>query len=243
MSTINSTPDSAAAVKISPYHAAYFAPDPQQYSHLTELGYNPEVAVLPDYCRVVFDCACLYGNTSLACMYGWDFSKATEFWNTGFSLTEEQREATLLGRRLYMIGLDGSKNAVDYSMRMNIIDQGIVQNFEHEPSFETLEALSKADVWVMQQCLSYMPFENLKTWMQAFLRDRTRPKRFIYDFNPYFDGRNMAPGVILDGVNGWKVTYEKYYAYRQKTEEEFASSQENGRDMCVHHYVVDFSPL
>jgi hypothetical protein len=230
--------------KVSPFQASYSGMDPTKY---IEVGrsqlYDPEPPVLPEYCRAVLDCAVLFGNSSLAAMLGWRFKQSCDFWEANRPLTDLQRESTVHGRRLKIFGLDSRPAAVEYSLKMNIVDEGIVQDFEKEMSPLTEAALEVADVWILQQCLSYMPFENLKTWMRAFLHDRTRPKRFIYDFNPFFDGRNMAPGVILDGVNGWKVTYEKYYAYRQKTDEEFADSQENGRGMCVHHYVVDFEPL
>eukprot|EP00428_Durinskia_dybowskii_P069454 CAMPEP_0170396040 /NCGR_PEP_ID=MMETSP0117_2-20130122/22101_1 /TAXON_ID=400756 /ORGANISM="Durinskia baltica, Strain CSIRO CS-38" /LENGTH=244 /DNA_ID=CAMNT_0010652393 /DNA_START=63 /DNA_END=797 /DNA_ORIENTATION=- len=230
--------------KISPCHDAYFAPDPKKYCDLQALSYSPMVAVLPDYCNTLFDCACLFGNTSLACMYGWDFARSCEYWAADKPLTDEEREKTLLGRRIHIIGLDGSPKAVEYSKRMNIIDQGIVQNFEHEMSAETGAGLEKADTWVMQQCLSYMPLDHLHTWMKAFLKDRSRPKRFIYDFNPYFDTtRDMTPQALLKDVPGWKLAFEKFYAYRQKTEEEYEVSKVNDRGMCVHHYVVDFEPL
>jgi hypothetical protein len=176
-------------------------------------------------------------------MYGWKFERSCEFWKRNCPLDESEREKTILGRRIHVIGVDGSSSAVEYSKRMNIIDQGIVQNFEHEMSPETDRALRVADVWVMQQCLSYMPLDNLKLWLRAFLHNRSRPKRFIYDFNPFFDSRDMTPPTLLQGVDGWALTSEKFYAYRQKTEEEYAQSQVNGRGMCVHHYVVDFKAL
>mmetsp|Transcript_106502 Transcript_106502/g.208828 ORF Transcript_106502/g.208828 Transcript_106502/m.208828 type:complete len:244 (-) Transcript_106502:206-937(-) len=230
--------------KVSPYNDAYYAPDPKQYSDLVKLSYNPEIALLPEYCHTVLDCACLYGNTSLAFMYGWDFKRSCEFWEAGNPLTAEERANTTIGRRINVIGLDGSENAVNYSKRMHIIDQGIVQNFEHAMSVETESALEKADTWVMQHCLSYMPLENLHIWLNAFLKDRSRPKRFIYDFNRYFDTtRDMTPKALLKDIPSWKLTTEKFYAYRQKTDEEFSISQENGRDMCVYHYVVDFEPV
>jgi len=229
--------------KISPCHAAYYASDPSQYCELVKLSYSPEVAVLPQYTQTVFDCACLYGNTSLALMYGWNFNRSVEYWKKGNPLTEDEKKATLLGHRIHIIGLDGSATAVEYSKNMNIIDEGIVQNFEHDMSPETKAGLEKSDVWVMQQCLSYMPMENLKIWLTAFLSDRSRPKRFIYDFNPYFDTRDMAPKMILEGFSDWEISMQKFYAYRQKTDEEYATSQENGRDMCVHHYVVDFAAI
>lgn len=229
--------------KVSPFHNAYFAPDPSDYSNLVGLHYSPELPDLPPYTRTVLDCACLYGNTSLACMYGWRFSESCTFWEKKVPLNDSDREATLLQRRLKIIGVDVSAEAVNYSRSMNIIDVGIVHNFEHAVSEVIKEALNEADVWVMQQCLSYMPLENLNEWIRSFLADRTRPKRFIYDFNPYFDKRDMSPGVLFAEHAGWSINTEKFYKYRDKTEAEFQESQENGRDMCVHHYVVDFSVL
>lgn len=241
--TIDASSATDANDKVSPFHDAYFAPDPTDYSRLVGLHYSPELPDLPPYTRTVLDCACLYGNTSLACMYGWRFTESCEFWKKNVPLTDREREATLLQKRLKVIGVDGSASALNYSQKMNIIDEAIVQNFEHQVLEATKEALNEADVWVMQNCLSYMPLENMKVCIASFLADRSRPKRFIYDFNPYFDKRVMAPALLFDGYSGWTVVVEKFRKYRDKTEAEFLDCQENGWDMCVHHYVVDFAAM
>lgn len=228
--------------KVSPFQDAYFGFDPTDYMAVGKpQGYNPEPPILPNYCNTVLDCAVLFGNSSLAAMYGWRFPRSCEFWERKCPLTDEERKATLLNKRIKMIGLDGIQAAIDYSKRMNIIDEGIVQNFEHPIADATKMALEEADVWILQQCLSYMPFDNLKVWIEAFTKDRSRPKRFIYDFNPFFDKRDMSPGNLFKDVKDWSVSTEKFYKYRNKTEAEFQESQENGRDMCVIHYVVDFA--
>jgi hypothetical protein len=237
-------PDSSSQEKISPFQASYFASDPTKYIDVGKPRfYDPEPPALPEYCKTVLDCAVLFGNSSLAAMYGWRFPKSCEFWEAGVPLSESDRAKTLLNRKLKMIGLDSRQAALDYSLKMNIVDQGVLQNFEKEMSPETVAALQEADVWILQQCLSYMPLDNLKLWLHAFLHDRSRPKRFVYDFNPFFDSRDMTPHTLLQGVEGWALTAEKFYAYRQKTEEEYAQSQVNGHGMCVHHYVVDFKAL
>eukprot|EP00401_Gymnodinium_catenatum_P083453 CAMPEP_0117477994 /NCGR_PEP_ID=MMETSP0784-20121206/11113_1 /TAXON_ID=39447 /ORGANISM="" /LENGTH=92 /DNA_ID=CAMNT_0005272321 /DNA_START=94 /DNA_END=372 /DNA_ORIENTATION=+ len=90
-----------------------------------------------------------------------------------------------------------------------------------------------------------MPSDNLTEWLKIFLQDRTRPKRFIYDHNPFFDSRDMSPEALLKAAGITQGTWEsthRFYAYREKTDAEYAESQENGRDMCVNHYVVDFKP-
>ena len=228
--------------KVSPFDASYYGSDPSLY---IEVGlsrqYNPTCPDLPINCKTVLDCAVLFGNSSLSAMYGWEFPRICEFWKANIPLSDEQRSNTLLNKKIKVIGLDSRQAALNYTKQLNIIDEGILQNFEEEMSSTTRSSLIEADVWILQQCLSYMPFSHLQTWLTAFLSDRTRPKRFIYDFNPYFDNRNMTPEVILEDFSGWEVSMQKFYSYRQKTEEEYATSQENGRDMCVHHYVIDFA--
>lgn len=230
------------AGKLSPFHDAYSAPDPEMYMQVGEQNYRPTQPILPEYTKTILDCAALFGNTSLNAQFGWDFKRSCEFWKEGVPLSDEQREKTLLNRRLRMIGCDVMPLALDYSKRMNILDETIVQNFTDEMSEEIKGALKEADVWIMQQCMSHMPLENLKQWVAVFLQDRSRPKRFIYDYNPYFDKRNMSPEVVLEGIQDYEST-ERFYAYRDKTDFEYSQSQENGRDMCVYHYVVDFHPV
>ena len=234
---------STANDKVSPLHGAGNQPDPLQYVNLVELEYNPHVPRIPWYCNTVLDCACQYGSTSLAAQFGWNFARSCEFWKDNVPLTEEQRKCTILDKRFKMIGLDPNVNAVTFSVSMNIIDEGIVQSFDDVMSEATKQALRSADVWIMQQCMSYMPSEHLKLWINEFLHDRTRPKRFIYDFNPVFDKRNMHPLVLFgDQHMDWEVEEERYYGYRKKTEHEYHDSEANAHEMCVWHYVIDFNP-
>ena len=243
--TINKKLHKMTEEKPSPFDDSYVGDGPKAYMSVgRSQGYNPIPPELPDYCETVLDCAVLYGNSSLGAMFGWDFSRSCEFWEGGAGLCENDRSHTVLHKRLKMIGLDGSDSALKYSLSMNIIDQGILQDFEDEMSHDTRIALEQADVWILQQCLSYMPLDHLHAWMKAFLQDRARPKRFIYDFNPYFDTvRDMTPQALLKDVSGWKLSFEKFYAYRQKTDEEYEISKANGRDMVVYHYVVDFEEI
>jgi hypothetical protein len=161
-----------------------------------------------------------------------------DFWKADQPLSEADRESTLQGRRMKMIGLDVMPLALAYSKKMNIIDELIVQDFGADMSDATKGALVESDVMVMQQCMSHMPLENLKQWITAFASDTSRPKRLIYDYNPFFDSRDMSPKALCGDL--FIESTEKFYCYRNKTDAEFKQSQENGRDMCVFHYVVDF---
>lgn len=228
--------------KKSPFTDAYTAPDPTLYIGVQALRYSPQVPAIPDYCNVILDCASLYGNTSLACQFGWNFDRSCEYWKANIPLTNAQREASQLGRKMTVIGLDVMPLALEYSKKMNLIDESIVQDFCAPMNDATKHALSTADTIIMQQCISYMPLSNFQEWFAIFLSDRSRPKRFVYDRNPYYDKRDMSAGTILAGTPEFTFT-EKFYCYRQKTDEEFAISQENGRDMMVYHYVVDFAAI
>mmetsp|Transcript_32627 Transcript_32627/g.55009 ORF Transcript_32627/g.55009 Transcript_32627/m.55009 type:complete len:255 (-) Transcript_32627:714-1478(-) len=228
--------------KKSPFTDAYTAPDPTLYIGVQSMSYSPELPAIPEYCNVILDCASLYGNTSLACQFGWKFDRSCEFWKANVPLSGAQREESILGRKIKVIGLDVMPLALEYSKRMNLIDESIVQDFCTPMCEETKDALRAADTMVMQQCISYMPLPNFQEWMSIFLADRSRPKRLVYDRNPYYDKRDMSAKTILEGVPNFEFT-EKFYTYRQKTEEEFAISQENGKDMMVYHYVVDFAAI
>lgn len=59
-------------------------------------------------------------------------------------MTEVDRKVTLLGKRIKTIGLDSRQAAIDYSKRMHVIHEGIVQNVEHPET--TRVALEEADV-------------------------------------------------------------------------------------------------
>ncbi|KAJ1432748.1 hypothetical protein B484DRAFT_447642 [Ochromonadaceae sp. CCMP2298] len=231
--------------EISPFQNAYAAPEPTAYMKVGEQSYSPCPPDIPAYCNTILDCAALFGNTSLACQYGWRFARSVEFWKSNEPLSEEAREKTQQGRRLKMIGLDVMPLALAYSKKMNIVDETISQDFGAEMSEATRAALVEADVMVMQQCLSHMPIENLKIWIAVFTSDKARNKRMIYDHNPYFDSRDMSPKSLCEGLkcSGRVKSADNFYKYRNKTDEEFKQSQENGRDMCVTHYVVDFQAL
>lgn len=225
---------------LSPFHDAYSAPTPDAYMGLVGQNYRPKQAVLPEYTTAVLDCAALFGNTSLSFQYGINFNASCDFWKKGEPLSEEERAKTVLGKRVKVFGLDVMPLALQYAKRMNIIDEVIVQDFASVISEETKAALRESNVWVMQQCMSHMPAERLQEWLSHFLSDRSQPKRFVYDFNPYFDANDRKPATILASFDSWTHT-EEFYAYRDKTEQEFEKSQENGRDMCVWHIVVDFA--
>lgn len=225
---------------LSPYHDAYSAPNPESYMAFGRQNYRPKRPILPEYTTTVLDCATLFGNTSLNFQFGMDFKASCEFWKKNTPLTDEDREKTLLGKRIKIRGLDVMPLALEYTKNMNIIDEAIVQDFAADVSDATKAALMEADVWVMQQCMSHMPAERLQEWLGYFLADRSKPKRFIYDFNPYFDPNDRKPGTILASHDNWTHT-EEFYAYRDKTDYEYSKSQENGRDMCVWHVVVDFA--
>ena len=229
------------------WRAAFATADPTEYMALNSTGYRPVCPELPSYCNTVLDCGALFGNTSLACMYGWDFNRSCEFWKAGVALSEKDRQHTLLNRRLKMIGLDVMPLALDYAKKMNILDETIVQDFRERMLDETRAALQESDVWIIQQCMHYMPKDTLSCWMNVFLQDRTRPKCFMYDALPDYDTRNMKPDALLEGVTSYTHT-ETSHIYRQwapdeKTVHTGDGGDGEGDDMYLYYYVVNFQPL
>lgn len=227
--------------KLSPVHDSYAAATPDAYMAVGDLNYDPKAPVIPAYCNVLVDVAALFGNTSLASMYGWSFKRTCEFWKAKKPLTDEEREKTLINKRIKVIGIDGAPLALQYAKGMNILDEIIAQDFTKPMLAETEAALAIGDVWTMQCCISYMPIENITKWIEVFMRDRSRPKRIVYDFNPYFDDRELTPDKLFGQYPNWTAEPAVHYAYRDKSEEEYEKSKETGRGMKVYHYTVDFS--
>lgn len=231
------------AARVSPVHDAYSAPTPEAYMGSKDLKYDPKAPIIPEYCNVLLDVAALFGNTTLAAMYGWNFERSCEFWKDDKPLTEDQRAKTLVNKRMKTIAIDGAPLALQYGKKMNIFDEFVVQNFTKPMLPGTELALSTADMWTMQCCISYMPLENLQKWIEIFMRDRSRPKRIVYDCNPFFDDRELTPEKLFGKYPQWSAEPGVFYPYREKTDDEYAKSAENGRGMFVYHFVVDFEKI
>lgn len=230
-------------VKVSPLHHAYSEPTPQEYSTLLDLRYEPCINVLPDYCSTLLDCGASFGSTTLSAMYGWDFKMVTKFWEGKTPLTEEDRGATLIDKRVKTIGIDLFPQPLEYGKSMNTFDMTIIQDFKDEPSAAVLDALNKADCLIIQHCISYMPLEMFLLWVKHFCSDRSRPKRLIYDYNPYFDERELSPLALFGNVHiNWTFTTNTF-EYRDKTSEELERSKDTGTKLFVHHVVIDISAV
>ena len=76
----------------------------------------------------------------------------------------------------------------------------------------------------------------------------TCTKRLIYDYNSYFDSRDMSASTVLAAIPNlasfkedysWEIT-ESALEYRDKTKEELEKSTSSGTRLVVQHYVVDF---
>jgi hypothetical protein len=227
--------------KISPLHSSYYCVSPTEYITLLNLNYSPKINELPSDCEVMLDAGASFGCTTLGCLYSWDFVKCTEFWKADIPLTGQQRNETVIGKRVKTIGLDVFHQPLEYGKRMNIYDEFICQNFEDAPCEQTLKSLNEADCLLLQHCVTYIPSERLIEWVHAFINDRKVKKRLIYDVNPYFDNnRDMTPQDLFSDIKNWTVESSSFL-YRDKTPEEVEKSIDNESKLSTIHYIIEFN--
>ena len=225
----------------SPLSASYEQYFPEDYGEpLCELGYNPKINELPPYCTTLLDCGSSFGSSTMMSSYGWTFEQVNKYWRTKEPLTEEFRSKTLLNRRINTIGLDLHYGPLDFGKRMNIYDSFCQQDFSKQLTEESRAALIAADCIIFQHCITYCPLEQLIEWIDVYVADRSRPKRLIYDYNPFFDPRDLRPEVILAHIPHW-MDVKSQQAYRDKTDEEFEKNTTGGRKLVVEHVMVDFA--
>ena len=226
----------------SPLYKTYDLEKPDDYGYfLNQLEYTPKTNILPSYCTTLLDCGSSFGSSTLMVSYGWSFEEARKFWKRGEVLSDELREKTVIGRRIKTIGLDVKSNPLIYGLKMNIYDKISVQNFEEEINDDTKGALLEADCIMFQHCITYCPILRFIEWIKIYTNDRSRDKQLIYDYNPYFDDRDLSPEVIFpeEEFPNWK-SIKSDVEYRNKTDDEYDKDISGGRRLKVKHVIVEF---